>query len=72
MEIRYQPHAAEQMEARSIREEHVRFVLENGFFVRPTGDGLGELLRARILGRRITVAVEWLRGDVALVRSVWE
>jgi hypothetical protein len=71
LEIRYKPHATEQMQVRGIREEHVRYVLESGQFVRFSGDGVGELWRASILARRVTVAVEWLPNDVALVRSTW-
>ena len=33
---------------------------------------VGERWRARFLGRAITVVVEWLSGDTALVRTVWD
>lgn len=72
MEINYSEHALFQMSERRIREEHIRFVLENGEFVGYSQDGIGERWRARLPGRRITVVVEWLSDDTALVRTVWD
>ncbi len=59
------------MRIRRIKEEHIRFVLENGHFGGYSEDGIGELWRARILGRTIEVIVEWLPNHIAKVRSVW-
>ncbi len=72
MEISYRDHALLQMRERRIREEHVRFVLENGEFVGYSQDGIGERWRATLPGRTITVVVEWLSVDSALIRTVWD
>ncbi len=58
MEIIFTPHARYRMRIRRIRDEHIRFVLDNGQFVGYSEDGVGESWRARILGRTIEVIVE--------------
>jgi len=71
VEILYDAHALERMQERHVREEHIRYVLLSGHFVRKSHDGRREAWEARILTRRIRVVVEWLQGDMAYVHSVW-